>query len=120
MMKSAPTEISSERRLVKPRNSVRNRLQTSPAKEGHQEMQKNGVTCRNGAAHQMPADQKVIRQELTTTSTVGNIGFSGRRKAEAKPSGQPKIIIREGELRPGGNSSEPVGGTSLPEAKEVR
>ena len=28
------------------RACLRNRLQTSPAKEGHQEMQKNGVTCR--------------------------------------------------------------------------
>jgi hypothetical protein len=51
---------------------------------------------------------------------VGDIGLSGGGKTETKPSGQTKIVIREGELRPRGNSGEPVGGSSLPEAEEVR
>jgi len=62
----------------------------------------------------------MIRRELTSASTAGDKGLSDGGKTETKPSGQAKIIIREGELRPRRNSGEPVGGPNLPEAKEVR
>ena len=84
------------------------RLQAGPTQERHQELQEDGVARRDGAAHQMPADQKVIMRELTSTPAVRHIDFVGRGEAEAKPSGQAKIIFREGELRPRGHRGKPV------------
>ena len=77
------------------------------------------------AAPKMPADHKMIRQELASTTTeVGNDGRGvrgrrGRGQTEAEPRSKTEIIVAKRELGPRGRGNEPAGGPGLPQAEEV-